>query len=112
MIRRDPFHAQLALEYADLPIQGALLTAHANAVYRRPLGERAALLVGAGPTYLDADTFTEFTWNASVELAYEWRNAEVFARVRQFDYTFFGFRNDTSPEGPAIHVGARYKVRG
>ena len=111
MLRRDPWNVQLALEYADLTQQSGLFTTHANVLYRWKLGERFALLAGAGATYLFSETESgRFTGNASGELAYDAGRIEMFARVRSFDFDYSGFRVHSSPSGPAFYLGARFQI--
>ena len=112
LMRRDPFNVQVALEYANLADAGKMFALHNSVLYRYELGSNFAVIGGAGATYLNIGTESgRLTWNASAEVAYHWDRAEVFARVRQYDFTVDGFRSHTSPEGPAVYLGMRFVVR-
>ena len=82
------------------------------------LHERLTLTFGAGVTRVHAESTeegpqTRDTWNAEAELARAFASTDVFLRIRQYDYSFPGFRNQVigSPAGPAIAVGARFWLR-
>lgn len=112
LVRRDPIDFQVALEYANLADAGMLFALHNNVLYRYELGTSLAVMGGVGGTYLNIGTESgRLTWNASAEVAYHWNRAEVFARVRQYDFTVDGFRSHTSPDGPAVNLGIRFAVR-
>jgi hypothetical protein len=116
LVRGDALGAHLAVEYTDLPQIGAMVAVHLDAVYRR--GERDFFLAGAGPTIVntgsaDSNGSNVVTWNAELEVGRAFRRAEVFFRLRQYDYDGIErFRDQpASPNGPAIYIGARFALR-
>lgn len=113
LVRRGNAGLHVALEYADLSEEGALLVLHPDLVYRWPLGS-FGLTAGAGATYAYIDgPEGGLTWNAEVELDRRFGRATVFGRVRHYDYELprrFGF--DAGPTGPAVYVGVRFNVAG
>ena len=113
LAQHNALGAQVAFEYADLAFIGALYVTHADVFYRHALGRRFLLLVGAGPTYVSLDMHgSEITWNAQADVTWRFRRAEVFARLRQYDYDRSSPGESASPDGPAVSIGMRFKVRG
>lgn len=107
---RDRWGLQAALQYADLSIvDSPLLATHVDLVYRLPIGSDVYAMAGAGPAFIRVgSTVTETTWNAFGELGYAWRIADVFVRVRQFDFSMSETRaGEAGPTGPAISAGLR-----
>src|SRR5436190_19433864 len=51
LARRGATGVHLALEYADLSEEGALIVVHPDLVYRWALGSNFAVMIGGGPTY-------------------------------------------------------------
>src|SRR5215212_4352172 len=52
LLRRGAWGGHLAVEYADLTEESALIAIHANVIYRQPFGAGFFLLVGGGPTFV------------------------------------------------------------
>ncbi len=116
LVRGDALGAHLAVEYTDLLQIGALVAVHLDAVYRR--GDQYFFLAGAGPTLIntgsaDNNGANVVTWNAELEAGRAFRRAEVFLRLRYYDYDGIErFRErDASPNGPAIYAGVRFALR-
>ena len=108
---RNNVGMQAALQYADLSVvDGPLLATHVDLVYRLPLGSDFYAMAGAGPSFIRVgSTVTETTWNAFGEIGHAWRRADLFARVRQFDFNISETRaGEAGPTGPAISIGARF----
>jgi hypothetical protein len=110
--RRGSAGIELAVEYADLSEEGALVVAHPDIVYRWQLPANFALLAGAGPTWVSVGAFdgSQISWNAEIEIERRWRRFALFGRVRQYDYDLPRFR-ESGPDGPAMYVGFRVKMR-
>jgi len=108
LARRGNFGVHVAIDYADLDVISAMFATHLNLVYRT--GQRNFVLAGAGPTIIYAGS-TKPTWNAELEAGHAWKRVEVFARVRQYDFDFTGYREDASPNGPALYAGVRFALR-
>jgi hypothetical protein len=88
---------------------------HLDATYRDALGDDFSFMFGAGLTHVefdaDAGGGSDRTWNLEVELARRIGRFDAYARLRHYDYRFEQFRNNPlSPSGPAILVGARYRI--
>ena len=112
LLRGKSVGLHVASEYTDLETFGALISTHADVVYRGALGRNFSFLVGAGPTYVYNSEFdNDTTFNVEVEVARRFGRADVFARVRQFDYTIGSAPDERSPKGPAVYVGARFALR-
>jgi len=113
LARRGSLGIHVAGEYADVEQLGATIAIHANLVYRHAFSEDYALLLGAGPTHVDAGDSgdSELTWNAELELARTWLRTDLFARIRHYDYSFPRFRDQpASPSGPAVYLGVRFRL--
>ena len=113
LVRRGAWGGHVAVEYADLSAaEGPLVAIHTDAVRRFGSGSWIATL-GLGPTLIIRNNPKEVVWNAEAELAYAWRRADVFARVRHYDYEAqeFRFGRDAGPSGPAAYLGVRFKLR-
>ena len=111
---RDDVGVQAALQYADLSIvDGPLLATHVDLVYRLPLGSAFYAMAGAGPAFIRVgSTVTETTWNAFGEIGHASRRADLFARVRQFDFNISETRaGEAGPTGPTISIGARFALK-
>lgn len=112
LVRRGRWGAHIAVEYADLSSAGRIFVTHLDAAYRWPLARQFSILAGTGPTIVSSETGQSIVaWNAEVELARRFGRMDVFARIRQYDYSLLTFRDRASPEGPAVHVGARFALR-
>jgi hypothetical protein len=100
--------AALAFEQADLD-GGHEQALHGDVTWRRELPHHFSLTGGVGPS---AVLFygTRWTWNAEAEIARQFGKAEIFARVRYFDYRVDLFRYVASPSTPAVYLGARIAV--
>lgn len=114
LMRRNRLGLHVAGEYADTSAVGALVVLHVDAAYRQTLGQKGFILFGAGPTLVHADSFTgagRVTWNAEAEIGGKWRRAEIFGRIRQFDFSIIEFRQpDGGPSGPAVYLGVRFSL--
>jgi hypothetical protein len=113
LLVRGTYGLHAALDYADLAEVGHLFATHVDLVYRRPIGNGFVFLAGAGPTFIQAgDISSDWAANAEVEIGRQWSQAELFARVRYYDFKAEGFREGASPKGPALYLGMRFKVSG
>ena len=112
LVRGTALGVQLAVEYADLSDEGALVVLHPDLVYRLPLGARFAASIAAGPTLVTiGGEGGSISWNAALELERRWGRTAVFARVRQYDYELDrGREGDVGPNRPAIYAGVRFAV--
>lgn len=113
LLRRGAWGGHVAVEYADLSVaEGPLVAIHMDAVRRFGSGRWIATL-GLGPTLIVRNNPKEVVWNAEGELAYGWRRADLFARVRHYDYEAkeFRFGSEAGPSGPALYLGVRFKLR-
>jgi hypothetical protein len=113
LARRNAVGLLVAMEYADLSFDGTMLATHVDGIYRFPFSDNFSATAGAGVTYVSVETLGgRYSWNAFAEVARRWGRTEVFARVRQYDYSIGGFRRTTaSPKGPAVSVGVRFAIR-
>jgi hypothetical protein len=110
IVERKAVGLHVATEYSDLDPGGALLVTHADAVYRFDL-EGFSVRAGAGPTYVSLEELgSEVTWNLELEIAHRVRSADIFLRVRQYDYTVGDFREQASPSGAAFYAGVRFSI--
>lgn len=113
LLRRNDFGLHLAVQYADLStIDGPLIAIHPDLVYRRAFSDNSYVLLGAGPSFIQVgSTMNTMTWNAEGELGLVLRKADVFVRVRQFDFSLSEFRvGEAGPSGPTISIGARFAL--
>lgn len=113
LVHGKHFGGHLSVEYADLSDFNALLVTHANVVYRHAFGSGWSVLAGAGPTWIDINDFgpEETTFNVEGEVAKRFGRVDVFARVRQYDFTFRDSRALASPNGAAVGLGVRFSLR-
>jgi hypothetical protein len=116
LARRGNAGVHLAVEYADLSEEGALVVIHPDLVYRWPLGS-LAVMAGVGPTYAniggDRERPSILTWNAEAELEWRFGRSAVFARVRNYDFELQRDRaGESGPSGPAMYAGFRFTVAG
>ena len=113
LARRGAFGLQVAGEYADHP-EGALMVVHPDLIYRREFAQRWFALAGAGLTNATiGGAGHRTTWNAEAELGLRSSRSDIFIRVRQFDFKLQRFRQgDLGPDGPAVYVGARFRIHG
>lgn len=113
LVHRRAWGGHLAAEYADLSVgEGPLVAIHTDVVHR--IGDdRFSVLLGAGPTLILRNSPKDVVWNAEIDASYGWSRAEVFARLRYYDYELeeFRFGGDAGPDGPAVYVGMRFKLR-
>jgi hypothetical protein len=110
---RNHFAAQVAVEYADVSdVDGHLVAVHGDVLYRIPFARTWLFAIGGGPSYLySGESVSDFTANAEAELAWQPAKFGVFARVRAYDYSLTAFRaGESGPNGPALYVGARWKL--
>ncbi len=112
LARRGNTGVHIAVEYTDLSQEGALIAVHPDFIYFQPLGEKVFLSLGAGPTFTAPGTSTfATTWNAELELGVIAGRAEIFGRVRHYDYSLARFREgESGPNGPAIYAGVRFRL--
>lgn len=111
LVQRGRFAIHAAFEYADLSSGGALIAVHPNLAFVTSLTDRWTLLAGAGPTIINIENLSDDrTWNVELELARRFTHADVYARVRHYDYEAEGFRASASPSGPVVSLGARFTV--
>jgi hypothetical protein len=113
LVRRGGAGVHVAVEYADLSDEGALIVIHPDLVFRQAIGQRGFVMFGAGPTFFSPGTDSNFstTWNAEVELGRTFGRTDLFARVRHYHYSLPGFRAGAAgPKGPAIYAGARFRL--
>jgi hypothetical protein len=111
LVQRRALGFHVAVEYADLSEEGALIALHPDLVYRLA-GESFFAVAGVGPTFVSPGSGRRKTWNVEVEAGFRWRRAEVFGRVRQYDYDLMRDRGgESGPNKPAAYVGARFRIR-
>lgn len=112
LLRRGNAGVHVAVEYADLSEEGALIVIHPDLVYRQTVGQKGFLLFGAGPTFTSPGTSSfATTWNVELELGKTFGRTDLFARVRQYDYSLPRFREgEAGPKGPAVYIGARFRL--
>jgi len=113
LARRGAAGVHLAIEYADLTEESALIVIHPDLVYRWTLPAHFAASIGAGPTLTNVGgSGGGLTWNAELELERRWSRAALFARIRQYDFSLERSRGgESGPNGPAVYVGFRLNVR-
>lgn len=112
LLARNNFGVQTTLDYASLSDGGGMTTIHPDLVYTRTFANDWMFLVGAGPTFVNIEQLDDSrTWNAVLEVGRSFSRADVFARVRHYDYDAAGFRAFASPGGPLVQLGVRWKVR-
>ena len=72
----------------------------------------SAVMLGGGPSYAHVGAAGGgLTWNAELELDKRIGAADVFARVRQYDYGLPRFREgESGPNGAAIYAGVRVRI--
>jgi hypothetical protein len=113
LARGESLGVHVAVEYADLSDEGALIVTHPDVVYRKAFGTSGWFgLLGAGPTFATVGGLGHrSTWNAEGELEFAHGRTEFFGRVRQYDYSVKRFRQrEIGPAGPAIYAGVRFRV--
>ncbi|MEK6372348.1 MAG: hypothetical protein AABO58_06595 [Acidobacteriota bacterium] len=111
LARRGASGLYIAVEYADLSEESALIVIHPDFVYRWTLPAHSAVSIGGGPTLANlGGSGGGLTWNAELELERRWSRAALFARVRQFGLARFRER-EAGPKGPAAYVGFPVNVR-
>lgn len=111
LFERGRFGVHAALDWGS----GRAFTAtHLDGTWRIRSGRNYTVLFGAGATFLDlGGAQSQTTWNAELEVARHVQRYELVARARYYDYTIHEFRGQsTSPTGPAVSVGVRWRVRG
>ncbi|HEX2833388.1 MAG TPA: hypothetical protein VHW00_10255 [Thermoanaerobaculia bacterium] len=111
LVQRGRFAIHAAFEYADLSSGGALIAVHPDLAFVSNFADRWTFLAGAGPTIINIESLSDDrTWNVELELARRFTHADVFARVRHYDYEAEGFRAFASPSGPVVSIGARFQI--
>lgn len=113
LLRRGNAGVHVAVEYADLSEEGGLIVIHPDLVYRQMVGQKVFIIFGAGPTFTSPGTSSfGTTWNVELELGRTFGRTDLFARVRQYDYSLPRFREgEAGPKGPAAYLGARFRLK-
>jgi len=102
---------QAAHEFTNRSTGGSFGATHFNATWRFFRGSPYSVVAGAGLTKVrfEAGRYETDTWNAAVELDRHFSKADLYLRVRHYDYSFGEFRGDSiSAASPAISAGVRF----